>query len=293
MERYFNLILTKENSQQTLKSFLESCHLASSKIYQLINNHNCYLNGIIMDGKEIMKENDTLIINISDYEKIDYLPEEGSLEVLYEDDYLLIINKPKGKIIFPDNKDGEGTIANMIANYYYTHGQYSSIRHLHRLDKETSGCLMYAKDLITHAKMNYDWENQLVKKEYLAYVEGDLDHDEVITTSIGRDRHQSNKMIVSPTGQTAFTDCKVIIHNSKLSKVKIMLKTGRTHQIRVHMASINHPLLGDYLYGSKIKGIPTIMLHAKKITFVHPYRNETITIDAPIPKIMRKLDELF
>lgn len=282
-EHYFLMRIRGNLHNKKLIDLFKMMNLAKNKVQYLINNSCCYLNGELCDENKVLNQNDYLMIDISNFEKIDYQPTQFKLDILYEDDYLLIINKPSNYIIY--DKESNETIANYIANYYQEIGLNSSIRHCHRLDKDTTGCLVYAKDLITHSAMSKMFEDNLVKKSYLAIAEGMIVKDGSINTSIGKDRHINGKMVIYSNGQHALTNYKVIDKNPTVSLLSVEIKTGRTHQIRVHLSSILHPLYGDKLYGAVTTS--RVMLHCYQLNFVHPILGNRLQITANIPQDFR------
>lgn len=285
---YFNYRINEIYDNITIREFLNKLKVAKNKINYFITNKCFYINGENVDIDTILHKDDYLDIDILAFEQIDYLPCEKKVEILYEDDYILIVNKPKKIIIFPENKEENGTMANVIAGLYTLRGEDRTIRHAHRLDKDTSGCLVYAKDVITHSILSSMFENNEVKKDYIAIVENKVKKDGVITSNIGKDRHVNGKMAIARNGKSAFTSYHIEKTYNDVTVLKVRIKTGRTHQIRVHLSSIGHPLLGDYLYGAKIENINSVMLHAKRVTFTHPFTNQVIIVDAPIHKDMKK-----
>lgn len=281
LEPYFNMKINKYYHNFTLEKFLNDFHLSNKKIKYLIDQGNCYVNGELANSKTILRTNDYLSIDISNYEHLDYLPEEVEIDILYEDDYLLIINKPSGYIIYPDKHTDKGTIANFIANYYEKNNLDLTIRHCHRLDFDTSGCLIFAKDVITHSAMCYLFENKLVDKTYWALVEGVITKEGKINFPIGKDRHINGKMIVSNTGKSALTLYKPLTIFKNKTLVQTKITTGRTHQIRVHLATIGHPIINDKLYGANTNGL--VMLHCKSISFFHPVFKKNLYVEAKLP----------
>ena len=285
---YFNYKINEIYDNITIREFLNKLKVAKNKINYFITNKCFYINGENVDIDAILHKDDYLDIDILAFEQIDYLPCEKKVEILYEDDYILVVNKPKKIIIFPENKEENGTMANVIAGLYTLRGEDRTIRHAHRLDKDTSGCLVYAKDVITHSILSSMFENNEVKKDYIAIVENKVKKDGVITSNIGKDRHVNGKMAIARNGKSAFTSYHIEKTYNDVTVLKVRIKTGRTHQIRVHLSSIGHPLLGDYLYGAKIENINSVMLHAKRVTFTHPFTNQVLIVDAPIHKDMKK-----
>lgn len=279
-EKYFMMRVRGDLHYKTLKDFFTIFNVAKAKMNYLIQNNCCYVNGEVSNYETILKQNDYLMIDISNFEKLDYIPEEKELSILYEDEYLLIINKPSGFIIYPDVKTKTQTIANFVANYYQKNNIDVTIRHCHRLDNQTTGCLVYAKDLITQSAIEKMFADHTIEKTYLAIVEGMFHGKGKINSSIGKDRHVNGKMVTHINGQKALTLYEVIDSTQKASLVKLNLKTGRTHQIRVHMSSILHPLYGDKLYGAVTDG--DIMLHCYSLSFNHPILGKKINIKAPL-----------
>lgn len=286
-EKFFMMRIRGNLHYKTLKDLFNSFSVAKAKVNYLINNNCCYVNGEVANFDTILKQNDYLMIDISNYESLDYLPEEYKIDIIYEDEYLLIINKPSGYIIYPDDKTKTQTIANMIAYYYQSHGLDLTIRHCHRLDTQTTGCLVFAKDLITQSAMDKLFQTHQIQKNYLAIVEGMMHGKGKINASIGKDRHNSGKMIVNQNGMNALTLYEVISSNKTASLLNVQIMTGRTHQIRVHLSSILHPLYGDTLYGAITQS--DIMLHCYTLEFIHPILGKKISVKASIPYEFNKI----
>lgn len=280
-ETYFHMKIHKKMHQKNLATILSELGLAKSKINYLLQNRCCFVNGNLYQTLTPLKINDYVMIDISNYERVDYIPEEKELEVIYEDEYLLVVNKPSGYIIYPETKDGKHTLANFVAAYYVKHGIKATIRHCHRLDQGTTGCLIFAKDVITHSAMSGLFETRRVKKTYFALVEGVVKEKGAIDFPIGKDRHINGKMIVYAKGKKALTTYKPLSVKKNRSLLEVSIDTGRTHQIRVHLATIGHPLVGDTLYGASTPS--PMMLHCKTITFTHPITQEKIYLDAKLP----------
>lgn len=283
---YFKYTIKNKETGKNLKEWLQSFNLAKNKINYLIDNKCITINDEIVFKREfILKENDKVVIDVSNYEQIDYLPLRFNLDIVYEDDYILVVNKPSGVIIYPENKELSNTMANYIAYYYTKTNQNRTIRHVHRLDTDTTGCLVYAKDILTHSYLSNLFENSNVKKEYNALVYGIIEKSGKVDTSIGRNRH-NNSMITTPNGLNALTLYKPLKHINDCTLLNVEIKTGRTHQIRVHMASIKHPLLGDTMYG-KNDEYKRVMLHCSHIGFIHPVYKYWVDFFAEIPQDMK------
>lgn len=285
-ERYFIMRIRANYNKYTVGAVLKKLNLSKPKINYIFANNCCYVNGTNETIDKVLLTNDYLMIDISNFEKKEQKVFDYKLDILYEDDYLLIINKPTGFIIYSDDAN-KNTIDNMIANYYQQIDLFASVRHCHRLDTETTGCLIYAKDMITHSAISKMFEDGTVKKNYLAIVEGIINKDGSINTSIGKDRHISGKMVIYRNGQYAKTNYKVVSKSDKATLLDVAIETGRTHQIRVHLSSILHPLYGDSLYGAVTTS--RVMLHCHKLNFVHPILGTRLEITAPLPHDFRSV----
>ena len=271
----------------TIREFLIGFHLAKSKIYNLFLEKKVLINNNIASDKDLVISGD--IISIIQDEEIDYFPLNKKIDIIYEDDYLLIINKPKN-IIIHDDKNNTNSLSNMVANYYKEKGYNINVRFCHRLDYDTTGLIIYAKDILMHSYINYIISTHELNRYYYALVSGKFTTKEgTINLPIGDDRHNSKKKRVSKTGVEAITNYKVIKQYKDYSLVSLLLETGRTHQIRVHMAYMNHPLLGDLLYGGCDKYIDRVALHSYRVYFYHLALNKNINIEIDISDDMRRL----
>jgi 23S rRNA pseudouridine1911/1915/1917 synthase len=216
------------------------------------------------------------------------------IDVLFEDDYCLVVNKSVGIPVHPTVSKGGGSLANLVAAYYQASGQQCAVRHIHRIDAWTSGPVLYAKQPYAQYRLDQDMSDRHIKRVYLAVVEGlPSKHKGTIHAAIGKDRHMNGKRRVSPTGADAITHYEVIETYPGASLIRLSLETGRTHQIRVHMSYMGHPLLGDELYGGPCKLIPYQALHGERLGFTHPFTREAISVQAELPETIVKLIELL
>ena len=219
------------------------------------------------------------------FEEVPFETEPSYLDVpvIYEDDHLIVFNKPPFISTHPNEPDETDTLANAAAFYMLSKGEIRNIRHIHRLDRDTSGAIIFSKHSLAGSLMDMMLEKREIKRTYLALVQGQLHQKKgIINEPIGRDRHHPVRRRVSATGQDAITHYQVLKGHSsqKLTAIKCWLDTGRTHQIRVHFSHIGHPLAGDILYG----GLPLFdrqALHAAKLEFIHPLTLEKIVCYAP------------
>ena len=275
------------SSPSTVREFLESFYLSKSKIYTLFFENKILLNNHKCVERDLLKIGDVITINHD--EKIDYKIKQGDLYILYEDDYLLIINKPAG-IIIHDGKDNDGALCNLVAGYYYNNGISLNVRFAHRIDTDTTGIIVFCKDILTISYMSHFIETHEIRRTYRLLVSGYFKNKKgIINKPISEDRHSNSKMRISNTGKESITEYEVLKQFNNISYVECKLKTGRKHQIRVHMAYLTHPLLGDGLYGGDNKLIKRVALHSYNIKFIHPVFHEEMNIIAKIPNDMNNI----
>jgi 23S rRNA pseudouridine1911/1915/1917 synthase len=259
---------------------------------RIIKEGNVEVKGKVVKSNYKLRENDLIIVELTEKEEIDILPENIPLDIVYEDDEILIVNKPSGMVVHPAAGNYSGTLVNALmyhsqtlANIEDEHAFRPGI--VHRIDKDTSGLLMVAKTDKAHASLSEQLFNKTIKRRYVAIVHGTILEDEgEIIAPIGRDPKNRKKMIVTANNsKNAETDFFVKERFTNYTLIECQLKTGRTHQIRVHMKYIGHPLVGDPVYGPKstidTKGQA---LHAKIIGFLHPTTNEYMEFEASLPK---------
>jgi 23S rRNA pseudouridine1911/1915/1917 synthase len=212
------------------------------------------------------------------------MPEYADVEVLFEDDFCLVVNKPAGMAIHPAEIGQSGTLASSVAYHYQVTGQACSIRHIHRLDKDTTGAVLYAKNEWAHLLLDEAMREKRIERIYCGLAQGTFVPSKgTINEPIGKDRHHSGKRRVTPGGDPAVTHYKVLEQFKEVALVQLQLETGRTHQIRVHLSHRGHPLLGDTLYGGTNYHLARQALHGEKLLFCHPVSGENLSIHAPLP----------
>ena len=256
-----------------IKDYLNKFYLGKSTIYKLFLNKKILVNNLIVKDNYLLKEHDILTIIP---EKLDIKPYDYEIEIVYEDDYLLIINKPYGFLIHDESNKA---CDNIVANYYLKKGLDIKVRHIHRLDRETTGLLIYAKDILTESYFNYHLAKHDFKRYYLAVVENKLKKELVIEKPIGKDRHHNNRYLVLKNGKYAKTYVYPIKFFKNYTLVKVLLETGRTHQIRVHLKSVGHPLASDPLYNP---GPFKMALESYEFIFIHPFKKREIKVKCQI-----------
>ena len=263
--------------------------LSRSRIQQLIRSGSVRLNGAITRPHQIVRTGDQIELTNPPPEKIETRPEAIPLEILFEDDDLIVINKPAGMTVHPGAGHHEHTLVNALLHHCSTLSGIGGKERpgiVHRLDKETSGCLVAAKNDIAHRELSKQFATRTAEKIYLALVAGKLRKQTgVIEEKIGRHPVQRKRMSVSsPRGREARTEYRVLRLNEQASLIECRLHSGRTHQIRVHLHHLGHPVLGDKIYGLRFaKNFPRQMLHAWKLGFRHTRTGERKNFEAPLP----------
>lgn len=267
----------------TLKEWLKSFNLGSNKINYLIDNKLIFINGQMVYKRDyLLNENDEITIDTSIYDQNEYIGVRYPLNIIYEDDYIIAVDKPTSTIMYPEHFEKANTLANYLSYYYQKTNQERMIRHIYRLDEGTSGVVVYAKDILSHSFLDKQFESHNVKKEYYCVVYGIITKKGSINSPIGKDRHVNNKMVISQTGKEAVTSFEPVCHMNNQTLLKVSIKTGRTHQIRVHLSSIGHPLVGDKIYNATTTG--SMVLFCYHIGFVHPITKEWVDLYAKKPE---------
>ena len=272
--------------------------MSRSYIQKIIKDKKVTVNGKVEKSKYLVKEEDKVVIEIPKPKILEVVPQDIPIEIVYEDDDIIIVNKPQGMVVHPAPGNYEGTLVNAIL--YHCKGNLSSINGVirpgivHRIDKDTSGILMIAKNNNAHNCLAEQLKDHSITREYEFICHGVFKEDNVtVDRPIGRNPKDRLKMAIVPNGKRAVTHFEVLERFNGYTHVRARLETGRTHQIRVHAMSINHPLVGDPVYGpknSKIK-LNGQALHAKKLGFIHPTTKEYVEFDSELPDYFQKLLE--
>ncbi|KEI10606.1 pseudouridine synthase [Clostridium sp. K25] len=266
-----------------------------SYIQKLIQEGHVKVNGKDKKSNYKLKLHDSVIVNNIENESQKINPENIDLDILYEDKDIIVINKPQGMVVHPATSNYSGTLVNALLYHCDTLSTLNDDTRpgiVHRIDKDTSGVLVVAKNNKAHEVLAEQLKEHSMKREYIALVEGILKEDNgLIDKPLGRNPKDRIKMAVVQGGKNAITHYEVLKRFKKNTLVKCILETGRTHQIRVHMSYIGHPLVGDPMYGFKkqrfkLKGQ---MLHAKKLGFIHPTTQEYIEFESDLPKYYKEV----
>ena len=270
-------------------SKIEDLKLSRSKIQKLIETNNILVNGNNIKNNYRLSLNDKISINIVE-EETDIKPQDIPLDIIYEDDEVMVINKPSGLVVHPGNGNKENTLVNALVNHS---NKLSKINGefrpgiVHRIDKDTSGLLLVAKTDEAHISLSNQLKEKTINRVYIALVKGVINHDTgEIDAPIGRDEKDRKKMAVtSKNSKNAVTHFRVLKRFKNATLIECKLDTGRTHQIRVHMKYINHPVINDPVYyNNKNNKSFGQMLHAKTIGFIHPITNKYMEFSVEPPK---------
>ncbi len=287
-----------EETRQRLDLFLASKapEFSRSRWQSLIKAGAVKLNGEVPRARDEVRRGDRVAVEAPELTRINIAPEAIALEVLFEDGDLLVLNKAAGISVHPGAGRHSGTLVNaLLAHCHDLSGIGGEERPgiVHRLDKETSGCLVVAKNDAAHVELSRQFAEREVEKIYLALAVGKLRRNAgTIEASIARHAVHRQKMRVSDRGRPAQTDYRVIQSSASASLLECRLHTGRTHQIRVHLQHLGHPILGDAVYGGRQPiSFPRQMLHAWKLGFAHPRTAERMRFEAPLPEDFRQAME--
>lgn len=278
-----------ENNIRLDNYLIDKLDSSRSKIQKLIKNNSILVNDKNTKSSYLVKTGDIITITDVKEESSNIEPEDIKLDIVYEDEYLLVVNKPSGMVVHPGCGNRNHTLVNALMH----HSKLSNLDNIrpgivHRIDAYTSGLLMVAKDDKTHRELALELKSNKAKRKYLALVHGVIVEDTAtIDAPIGRDtKNRKKKCVTSVNSKDAITHIKVLERYIDTTFIECTLETGRTHQIRVHLSYINHPIVNDSVYGYKKQINPTFgqMLHAYTLGFIHPVTHEYLEFKAEPPK---------
>ena len=297
------LVVNEQNAGMRIDAYIanEMEELSRMAVKRLVEENQIKLNGkIVTKISYKVQKDDEIEVNIPEIKQVDLKAQDIPVEVVYEDSDIIVVNKPKGLVVHPANGNWDGTLVNAIMSICKDSlsGIGGEIRPgiVHRLDKDTSGLLIIAKNDKAHIQMSEQIKNREVKKIYYALVRGIVPENEAtINMPIGRSNKDRKKMAVVKDGKEAITHFKVLKRFSKYTLLEVKIDTGRTHQIRVHLSEIGYPVVGDEVYsnGKNEFGIHGQLLHAKSLDFKHPITGKQMHLEADIPdefkNVLKKL----
>lgn len=324
-EESLNFVVSQEHSGKRLDAFLAENieNRSRSSIQKSIDDGDVLVNGKTSKPSYKLRENDEIEVELAEEVVEGFAPEDIPLDIVYEDEFLAVINKPAGMVVHPGAGVPNGTLANAIAFHFKlqipdsklesedTSDSESGIKNrigiVHRLDKDTSGLIVVAKSDEIHEKLSEQFRNREVYKSYVALVHGEIEEENgTIDAPIAREKHNRTKMAVRAHGRNAVSLWSVRERFEKFTLLKVEIKTGRTHQIRVHLAHLNHPIVGDELYNAgrdktvfnltirkAIENLGRFFLHAERLSFTHPQTNAKMNFRVEIPLELSDFLELL
>jgi 23S rRNA pseudouridine1911/1915/1917 synthase len=320
-----HLSASPEDAGKRLDAFL-AAHVdgwSRSRLHPLIENGDILVNGAVAKASYRVREGDEIEVELTELPPATFEPENIPLDIVYEDEYLAVINKPAGMVVHPGAGVISGTLANALAFHFgfsildlgsdgrddesKIQNLKSKIGIVHRLDKDTSGLIVVAKDEQTAEELSRQFHDREIEKSYIALVHGYVEENSgTIDRPIARHKHNRTTMTIAAHGRLALTLWRVEDRSEKFTLLNVDIKTGRTHQIRVHLASINHPVVGDETYNSgrdktvadltirkAIADLGRFFLHAEKLSFTHPKTGERMRFKQPLPKELETFLELL
>lgn len=280
----------------------ENLNCSRSHVKKLCDEQKVLVNGQIVKANKILKSEDEIVVSDLEPKNLDLEPENIDIDIIYQDDDVAVINKPQGMTVHAGNGTSGKTLVNALLYHLDNLSGINGVVRpgiVHRIDKNTSGLLVVAKNDKAHVSLAKQLENKTCRRIYVALLEGNLKNDSgTVNTFIGRDTKNRTKMAVTSSGRNAVTDYKVLQRYEGYTLCEFSLRTGRTHQIRVHAKYLGHPIVGDAEYGYKNQKFKLNgqLLHAKTLEFVHPTLNKKVSFTVDLPdyfqNVLKKLKKI-
>lgn len=287
------IIFNCNRNDLNLEEFLYTKDISGRLFRRLYKSKQIYTNGIFIRKSIKLRSGDIVSLYMED-ENESINPEPIDLDIVFEDNDLLILNKPPNIVVHPTKSHQTNTLSNGIANYFLQNNINKKIRFVNRLDMDTTGILIVAKNSFAHQQMAIQFEDNTVIKRYLTVVSGNVkSNEDIIDEPIGREDENSIKKVVSSSGQKALTKYNVIELYKNATLLEVQIFTGRSHQIRVHLEHIGHPIIGDVLYNEESPLIKRQALHSNYLKALHPRTKEEIEFYAPLPNDISNLIRLL
>lgn len=289
--------IVEENTTERLDKYLSMVSdISRTRLKELCAEGKITVDGKVSKGSLKLVGGETIVCDIPENEEPDLLPEDIPLDILYEDSDIIVINKPKGMVVHPAAGHYTGTLVNALMHHCHDLSGINGVNRpgiVHRIDKDTTGCLVACKNDKAHESIAKQLMDKTCHREYKTIVTGKMNQDSgVIDAPIGRDKKNRQRMAVTETNsKEAVTHFHVLERFHNATYLDCSLETGRTHQIRVHMQHIHHPVMGDEVYGKKCSLMDTEgqVLHAYRLTLVHPTTGKEMTFEAPLPEYFERL----
>ena len=288
-QKYNYLVWSVEKEEVLKKVLIEEMGISLRMISELKSRRAVNVNGTLRFNHEPVHVGEIITVDLGE-NRSEYGLEEGVVDVIYEDEDIVAVNKSPFIVVHPTGTHLTGTLLNYMESWFRQNGILEKVRFISRLDRDTSGILLIAKNRYAHHRMSQAHQDMMMQKTYVALIEGKMKRQEgEINAPIGRRENDGIKREVMEDGQTAITKYKVLKEGEKFSLVELTPVTGRTHQLRCHMAYIGYPLIGDSLYGGNMEYMNRQALHSVTLEFFSPRKEEKIYLKAELPQDMQEL----
>ncbi|WP_314024480.1 RluA family pseudouridine synthase [Filifactor alocis] len=288
-QKYNYLVWSVEKEEVLKKVLIEEMGISLRMISELKSRRAVNVNGTLRFNHETVHVGEIITVDLGE-NRSEYGLEEGVVDVIYEDEDIVAVNKSPFIVVHPTGTHLTGTLLNYMESWFRQNGILEKVRFISRLDRDTSGILLIAKNRYAHHRMSQAHQDMMMQKTYVALIEGKMKRQEgEINAPIGRRENDGIKREVMEDGQTAITKYKVLKEGEKFSLVELTPVTGRTHQLRCHMAYIGYPLIGDSLYGGNMEYMNRQALHSVTVEFFSPRKEEKIYLKAELPQDMQEL----
>ncbi|MEJ2114988.1 MAG: 23S rRNA pseudouridine(1911/1915/1917) synthase RluD [Gammaproteobacteria bacterium] len=297
MKESITVVIPDESSGLRLDNALVKLFpdYSRARLQKWIKNGDALVNGQVRRPKDVVEGGESVLLNVQIVDEVSLEPEDMELDIVFEDEFIIVVNKPAGLIVHPGAGNPSGTMANALLHHVPGIQIVPRVGIVHRLDKDTTGLLVVAKDLKTHTHIVEQIKQRTVSRKYIALVIGEMISGGTIDEPIGRHSVDRKRMAIKPSmGRPATTHFRIRKKYKGFTLLDVKLETGRTHQIRVHMAHIKFPIIGDMVYGRKInmgknsallklENFSRQALHAAELSFIHPDKQSEVTFTAPLP----------